>query len=453
MRRRRIEVTGRSAFRVLSMPDEAFYRRIGIARRLTGREEGNVLVVVALSMAAILGFLAFALDVGNALVVKRQLQTAADAAAIAGALEIQQCAAPACSAMQTAAAKSMEENGLANPTVLTSCASSAGTSLALTVNNGPCALGASDPNFGNTSYVEAVVTKQQPLIFARIMGVKTLTLSARSEAGFGPPSACVIGLDPAAPQTILSNGNSDLEANCAIADDSESGTALMVNGHATLISTGNNKGISVVGGDLINGNPTVSPTPTTDASSVPDPFSQLPAPASSSCNYSNYSVNGRATTTLYPGTYCGLNINGGANVTLSPGIYVMNGNTVINGGSTLSGSGVMLYIASGQWIMNGGSHVDLVAQTTGTYAGILFFQSRTDNSQFIVNGDATSAWQGALYVPDGQLLLNGGSNVAAYTFVVADTILVNGNDTFTIGSDYSSLPGGPPGHGRVKLKE
>ena len=435
------------------MPGEAFSRLIGMARRLTGKEEGNVLLVVALSMAAILVFLVLALDVGDALVVKRQLQTAADAAAIAGALEIQQCAAPDCSVMQTAAAKSMAENGFANPTVLTSCASSAGTDLALTVNNGPCALGAIDPNFGNTSYVEAVATKQQPLMFAWIVGMKAMTLSARSEAGFGPPSACVIGLDPAAPQTILSNGNSDLEANCAIADDSESGTALMVNGHATLISTGNNKGISVVGGDLINGNPTVSPTPTTDASSVPDPFSQLPAPASSSCNYSNYSVNGRATTTLYPGTYCGLNINGGANVTLSPGVYVMNGNTVINGGSTLSGSGVMLYIASGQWIMNGGSHVDLVAQTTGTYAGILFFQSRTDNSQFIVNGDATSAWQGALYVPDGQLLLNGGSNVAAYTFVVADTILVNGNDTFTIGSDYSSLPGGPPGHGRVKLKE
>lgn len=417
-------------------------------------EEGQVLVLVVLCMAVLLAFIGLALDVGQALTVKRQLQTAADAAAIAGALELQECGSTrACITMQTAAAQAVEENGFSGPTVLTNCASSSGTDLALTVNNGPCALGASDPNSGDTSYVEAVVSKREHMIFASVLGVGSLNLSARSEAGFGPPSACVLALDPHASQAILSNGSSDLEANCAIVDDSDSTTALMVNGGKNTILK-SNVGISVVGGDLINGTPTVSPMPTTNAASVPDPFAQLPAPAVGACDFSSLTVNsGKTSTTLYPGTYCGLNINGNANVTFSPGTYIMNGNTTINGGATISGNGVTFYIASGQWIMNGSSTANLIAPTSGTYSGILFFQGRTDSSQFIVNGDATSAWQGAIYIPDGQLLLNGGSNVAAYTFIVADTILVNGNNTFSIGNDYSSLPSGPPGRGRAKLKE
>lgn len=415
------------------------------------KEDGQALVLVVFCMAVLLAFIGLALDVGNAFLVKRQLQTAADASAIAAVLEIQQCGStPACEVMQTAAAQAAQENGFANPTVLTDCASSSGESLALTVNNGPCALGISDPNYGNTSYVEVVASKQQPLIFAPFVGVKSLTLTARSEAGYDA-GACVLALDPTAPQAILSNGNSDLEAHCPIMDDSANKkNALLVNGSATLTSTDS---ISVVGAYLANGKPTVSPTPATGAASVPDPLADLPAPTVGKCDYSSYVVNGKTTATLNPGVYCGLNINGGATVTFNPGVYIMKGNTVINGGASISGQDVSFYIASGQWIMNGGSYVNLVAPTTGTYAGILFYQGRSDSSQFIVNGNATSVWQGTIYIPDGQLLLNGGSNVAAYTFVIADTILVNGNNKFTIGDDYSSLAGGPPVHGHAKLKE
>lgn len=415
-------------------------------------EDGQVLVLAVVCMAVLLGFVALAIDVGQLLLTKRQLQTAADAAAIAGALEIQQCGSISnCPAMQDAAISALGENGLPNPTLETQCAGNSKKGLTLTLNNGPCLLGYNDPNFANSSYVEAVVTEQQPMFFASVLGIKPMTVIARSEAGLGAPPGCVIALNQHASQTILSNGNSDLEADCPIVDDSNSSTALLVNGNAKLISTAS---ISVVGNDLINGNPTVSPTPTLNAPLVPDPFADLPAPTVGSCDYTNVTVNKsqnkNSTVTLNPGVYCGLSINGQANVTFSPGLYIMNGNTIVNGGATIAGTGVTFYIASGQWIMNGGSatHGNLVAPTTGTYAGILFFQARTDSNQFILNGDSSSAWQGAIYIPDGNLLLNGGSNVAAYTIVVADTITVNGNNKFTIGDDYSSLPGGPPMHGR-----
>jgi Flp pilus assembly protein TadG len=49
-------------------------------------EEGQVLVVTALCMVAFLGFLALATDIGALYNSKRQLQTAADAAATAAAV-------------------------------------------------------------------------------------------------------------------------------------------------------------------------------------------------------------------------------------------------------------------------------------------------------------------------------------------------------------------------------
>ena len=50
-------------------------------------ESGTVLVLSALLMTALLGFVALATDVGLLLHAKRDMQIAADAAAIAGALD------------------------------------------------------------------------------------------------------------------------------------------------------------------------------------------------------------------------------------------------------------------------------------------------------------------------------------------------------------------------------
>ena len=50
-------------------------------------ESGQTLIFVAVSMTVILGFLAMAADVGTLLHDKRDLQIAADSAAIAGAVE------------------------------------------------------------------------------------------------------------------------------------------------------------------------------------------------------------------------------------------------------------------------------------------------------------------------------------------------------------------------------
>lgn len=415
-------------------------------------EDGQVIVVVLLCSVVLVGFMALAIDVGQLLYTKRQLQTAADAAALAGALEIKPCNnTPNCTAMQTAAQAALTENGFTGAAFLKQCSGTAGSGVTLELNNGPCALSSGDPNSGDANYVEALVSKKQSSIFGGVLGVGSVQLTARAEAGLGSPTFCVNILSASASNALLVNGNGNMAAQCGVMVDSSSSTALLVNGSATLTASA----IDVHGGDLINGNPTVSPNPTTQVAAQPDPLAGLPVPSLGTCGTTNASpftgapaqvtVNSNKTAVFNPGTYCGgLQINGNATATFNPGLYIIEGNMIVNGNDTISGNGVTFYFSTGSLTMNGNSHASLVAPTTGTYAGILLFESRTDASTVIVNGDSTSVWQGALYAADAQLLLNGGSNLAAYTILVSNTLTVNGNNQFTVGNDYSSLPGGAP---------
>jgi hypothetical protein len=335
--------------------------------------------------------------------------------------------------MQTAAQQSVTENGVTPATFLTQCSGSV-SGVTLELNNGPCALGASDPNNADASYVEAVITQSEPMYFARILGVNAMTISARAEAKIGNSPYCVVALGSAG-LTFQSNGGG-ITASCGLMVDSDSTTAFQANGANVTASQ-----ISVNGGDQINGG-TVSPTPVTGAPPLSDPLDYLKAPTSNGCTYnSTFSVN-TGTQTVSAGTYCGgIQLNGGS-LSLNPGTYILDGiGLQINSGS-ISGTGVTLYIAQGAVQFNGANYVNLVAPTTGTYAGILFDQSSTDASAASINGGAAGAFQGALYFPDSAVQLNG-SNTAAYTIVVSKSVQINGSN-FNIGSDYSSLPGGSP---------
>ncbi len=161
-------------------------------------DTAQAVVFVALAMAVIMGFVGLAVDIGQLRFVRQKMQTAADAAAIAGALEINACSGGSnCAAMQTAAQSSLTENGFASSTLLTNCATSALTTLTITVNRAPCGLAAAqDPHNGNTNYVEVLLSQSQPLYFARILGITSVALIARAEAGLAGGSNCIYAMDP-----------------------------------------------------------------------------------------------------------------------------------------------------------------------------------------------------------------------------------------------------------------
>ncbi len=166
-------------------PQRLYGGRYGAAAILAD-EKGQALVLVALSLTLLMGAMALAIDVGFVRFEQRQLQKAADSAAIAAGLELGNCNYAVCTNMKTAAATALKEDGITAATITPTtnqCTVSASSGLAVTINVAPCVLGASDPNNGNIHMVEVVLTQPQRTFFGAIIGVRTMNLVARAEAG------------------------------------------------------------------------------------------------------------------------------------------------------------------------------------------------------------------------------------------------------------------------------
>jgi hypothetical protein len=225
-------------------------------------------------------------------------------------------------------------------------------------------------------------------------------------------------------------------------DDSSASQALLHNGSGTLTTTSN----AVTGGYLNNGSGSISPTPATSVPPASDPLSYLAAPTVGSCTYPSQVIyNGSGSYTANPGVYCGgILVNGSLSLTLNQGLYIIKGGSLLFNGSgtiTSTGNGVTFYITGGaSATLNGSQTFQLTAPTTGSLAGILFFQDRSDSSSATINGSNTSTFTGALYFPAAQLTYNGSGPLSAYTILVANTIVFNGSST--INDNYTSLPGG-----------
>src|SRR5215472_4137834 len=112
-------------------------------------DAGIAVVVVALSMVVIMGFLGLAIDTSYLRTVKQRMQTAADAAALAGASELSY--GDVTSAAQADAATNGFANGVNGVTV--------------TVNNPPQT--ASDPHYNDAKYVETIISQNVPTMFGK----------------------------------------------------------------------------------------------------------------------------------------------------------------------------------------------------------------------------------------------------------------------------------------------
>ena len=155
---------------------------------------------------------------------------------------------------------------------------------------------------------------------------------------------------------------------------------------------------------------------------------------------------------IRPGVYCGgLVITGTANVTFISGTYVMmpngptNNGLSINGSGNMNAAGVTFYNGAGSGsvsIANSGN-ATFVAPTSGTYAGVLLFQDPGNTTSAIVEGGNNPRFEGALYDPNAQLTIDNIGDDAAYTIIVAGSLVVSG-DTNQLPNNYSSLANGSP---------
>ncbi len=160
-------------------------------------------------------------------------------------------------------------------------------------------------------------------------------------------------------------------------------------------------------------------------------------------------ISGNGTVTLQPGVYVGgISISGNSSVILASGIYYLQGGGLSETGNvSLTGSGVMLYNApntsSDTVNLTGNLVLNLSPMTSGPYAGITIFQSRTATAPVSLTGNAGSDVTGTIYAPGASVYVTGNTNTQIGSQYISSTLNITGNSNFTVGA-----PGAPVGQVR-----
>lgn len=378
-------------------------------------ESGQTLVMSAVCMTVLLGFVGLGIDAGLLFHAKRNLQTVADAAAIAGALN------PSSYAASGAAAAAA--NGVTATTQPSTLPANEQTTVTI---NCPPATGPfhSAPNCATSGggFVEALIEQPSHTFFMSLFGFNSMEVAARAVAGPIINNGCIYALKssgslPSGFQAgvELTGGSTKLTAtSCDIYDNANA----TLSGGASISANY----IGEVSGYSTSGGSTFSPTPQT-MSTIGDPLANVTAPTvPSPCSNVISNVSG----TFSEGCYTGITVSGGDVVHLNPGTYVVNGNLTVQGSSaTLTCTGCTFYV-TGQITFSGGTGIDISAPTDGQYPGILFFQSRTDTKEAQFTGGSGGTFNGIIYVPDAGVLFSGGSGGTLTTVLVVGALELTG---------------------------
>jgi hypothetical protein len=319
------------------------------ALRFLHDQRGAVAPLFAVLLVVLFGIAGLGVDVGIWYTLKRQYQSAADIAAISGAMELAagkgQTGGPATADIQNLAQYAAWDNipggSATNPTVATGCTTPAAGDMC--VNNPPL-LGAFA---GNDGYVEAIIGEPGPSIFPGFVGYgAAILIRTRAVAGLKKVETCMLALNTSGTDLGFNGGGSGAGLdmpNCAFVSDSttcsnsQNKNSIVLNGNVTV-----NTGATDTSGcyTITGTSNTVSPPIVTGTPYQPDPYAALlPPPASTfPWNQSPPGPNLGCTNltsggTLIPGWYGGscaggstppMNLGGGT-ITVCPGVYYLDG--------------------------------------------------------------------------------------------------------------------------------
>ena len=380
-----------------------------------------------------------AAEVGYWYVSKRNIQSAADAGATAGALELTY-GGDAADIHDQALAEAVR-NGFKQ-----------GPGTTVQVNHPPL----SGAFKGDSTAVEMVLSVRRNTMFAAIVGDDEVTIGSRAVAQQAPGGdACILALDPTAHDAVTNSGSATLNIDgCIVASNSKASDAISLGGNSTL----NADSLWTTGKIYEGSNATVNikSTPVEQGYPLDDPYKGTPIPSTTSPCIKAKDIGGSMTITNagygFPTTICSpgstLHLTSGDNIDFQPGTYIFyNVGLKVDGGATLTcsacmpgGDGVTFVFTGstpnqvGAADINGSATVQLNAPSSGTYKGLLFYQDpNTPNDSShdsTINGGSNIALTGALYFPSTDVTLNGDvTGGAECTLVVADTVTFSGSST------------------------
>lgn len=416
--------------------------------RIHSDERGQTLILAALSLPLLLGFVGIATDVGALFKDKRTMQTAADHAAIMGALNL------GSSNWQTTAKNATTIDGYTDGS----------DGVTVTV---PAKPAWPSSNFYNqANYVEVTIRKTESTIFLALFGYPTVTVQARAVAtNQGAGNGCVYTLGTTGTDLTVQGSPGITAPDCAFNIGSGSTNAIQETGSGGSIITSS---VSAVGNIGTTGWADFNPKPIGNAIAVSDPLQSMQFPYTcgstgctcpststicssnpvtsmpTSCPALPYVKNG--TTSLTPGCY---DVGGTTKFTsqdtlsMSSGVYFFTDGTIqLQAGATMNGVGVTLIMTGTATInMQGAPNLDLTAPTSSsaTFPGILYYQVPGDTQPLNLQGGPNAILEGVFYAPNAAITMQGNAGGTIYTDFVSRSLSLLGNASFL---SYAKLPGG-----------
>jgi hypothetical protein len=382
--------------------------------RLASDNAGSIAALGAIVIAVLLGVSAFAIELGNAYLVKEEDQRAADIAAVAGGIAYG--ANPNATALADTVSNIAQLNGLSSTAATASVVTS--------------------PTGDGNSAVEVAVTSNLPLRLARALGAgSSMNVSSSSWAELkASDESCIIALNASVTSLTMDNGSSLTGTDCSVGSK---GPISMTGGTSMTVQAAYSGGtITTSGGSSITTTPTAGQTfqnygsisdPIASNSSVQTAFSNLSklsgsvssptTPSGGPTLTFNWSPSG-TTDPTYP-YYSGTGgVYSGGTLPCSGGSYAINSITVGGGINVTMNvtAGCNYTVANG--IANNGASLNIVG-TAGSWS--------------INNGTASDA------VSTGYSPLTFGN---ATTYTIAGGISVGGSGTLTFGNANFNISGG-----------
>jgi hypothetical protein len=414
-------------------------------------ESGQVLLMIALGMVALLGLTAMAVDGGMIYANRRFDQNVADSASFSGAgaaamaMENSQityrnfaCTAPSGSAManklntvKSDAIQAAKMRAASNNFIIENDLSSQhGVEVTCGIEK------ATGSAFQDKYFdIKVMVTSSVETAFAHLFYKGIVRNTVTSVARVRPRSDLVYGH---AVVNLSEDCNEDLEfsgnSNVIVHNGGIFSNACMTsNGGVNVIVDPPSAGISHVDKFKKNGSGLLNPSPQKVNAAIPRLTIDPP-----DCNHPSLISGGKVSKggTIEPGRYSEIKNTGNSQLFLKPGLYCLDGDFSVQGGDVI-GNDVTIFMRSGGITINGNGKVQLGApsgETNPAIRGMLIYAAENNTSSHKLEGGSDSWYIGAIYIPYGDIKIGGNSaiNPTFTTQIIAEKVKIHGTSDIEI---------------------
>jgi len=372
-------------------------------KKLWRDKRGNALIIAAGALPLVIGSAGLASDTIQWVLWKRQLQRAADSAALAAVYD-RIANDGSTGNVSAAVTDDLSRHNHTNITLLSGypqLAYPAGTNW--------------------TNPVRVTLALQNRLGFSSVFMTSPPIITTQATAATVATGVyCVVSLVDTSATGIRATGNGDINLGCGMITNSTSLTAAIATGSSEVNATP----VAAVGDiqDSDNwGGAELLPFTVKQA----DPYEDVNVPSFSPCkgNTNRLRVNNPGDTidrSTDTGVQCVSEIDVGGTLKLGSATYIVDGGNFSAGAQAkISCTGCTIVLTNsdggsppiGTVDINGGAEIKMSAPGSGTFDGILFYQDRraTESTTIVnkINGNSDSLLSGAFYFPKQQIQVNG----------------------------------------------